>query len=126
MKKVLVAGMLAVCMIALSQQQASAWTNTRIGIGLNWGWSSGGNNLGWGLIRGAQPPGPELYQGNPSYPQYGPFSQQSPQSSLPIQVEQPTYQPSQAGPGMNYGTPYQFATYPRPVYYYYPAPYYSR
>ena len=44
MKKVFAAGMLAICVIALSQQQASAWVNHRFAIGLNWERQSGGNN----------------------------------------------------------------------------------
>ena len=36
MKKILAAGLLAICLIAVSHQQASAWVNARFGIGLNW------------------------------------------------------------------------------------------
>lgn len=123
MRKVFVTGLLAVCLMAVSQQQASAWTNARFGIGMNFGFSSGGNSLGWGIIRGAQPPGPEMYQGNQGYPQFAPLAQQGVEVYSPAPAELPVNQPSQARPNVNYGTPYQFATYPRPVYYY-PAPYY--
>lgn len=58
MKKLLPIGLLAVSIAALSQEQASAWINSRFGIGLNWSWQSGGNNFLWGLFRDGQPPAP--------------------------------------------------------------------
>ena len=58
MRKIFATGMLAICLIALSQQQASAWTSWKFGIGLDIGWSSGGNNLLWGAWQNGQPPGP--------------------------------------------------------------------
>ncbi len=57
MKKILAIGMLAVGLMAVSHQQASAWVNTKFGIGMNFDWSSGGNTLLWGLIRDGQPGG---------------------------------------------------------------------
>ena len=37
MKKIVpLAGLIAVSLMAFSQQQASAWVNQRFGIGLNW------------------------------------------------------------------------------------------
>ena len=36
MKKVFASGLAAICVIALAQQPASAWVNTRFGIGLSW------------------------------------------------------------------------------------------
>ncbi len=59
MKKILAIGVLAIGMMAISQQQASAWVNTRFGMGLNFDWSSGGNTLLWGLIRDGQPGAPD-------------------------------------------------------------------
>ena len=73
MKKALAIGILAITAIALSQQQASAWVNTRFGIGPNWEYQSGGNNWGWGAFRNGQPPGPEALGGyGHSFPQHGP------------------------------------------------------
>jgi len=57
MKKILGLGLLAVC-LAMSERPASAWVNSKFGIGLNWNWQSGGNNFLWGLFRNGQPPGP--------------------------------------------------------------------
>ncbi len=68
MKKFLVTGALALSIAALSQQQASAWTNFRVGLGLNLGWQSGGNNWLWGAFRNGQPPGPEFGGGIYGYP----------------------------------------------------------
>src|SRR5688572_5482034 len=61
MKKILMTGLLAISALALSQQEASAWINSRFGIGLNWDWLSGGNSFLWGAWRNGQPPGPEAY-----------------------------------------------------------------
>ena len=124
MKNVLVAGMLAICVIAVSQQQASAWVNQKFGFGINWEMQSGGNSICKGLWHNGQPPSPETMQGSSygNYPQYG-----APQFSQ-AQVEMPAYQSTYAPPSVNYGMPsYQFATYPRQTYYY-PAPsyYYGR
>jgi len=58
MKKILPISLLTLCFAAIAQDQASAWINSRAGIGLNWSWQSGGNNLFWGLFRDGQPPAP--------------------------------------------------------------------
>lgn len=58
MKKILPISLLTLCFAALTQDQASAWINSRFGIGLNWSWQSGGNNFLWGLFRDGQPPCP--------------------------------------------------------------------
>jgi hypothetical protein len=120
MKKILAIGILAVTAIAFSQQQASAWVNTRFGVGLNWEYQSGGNTFGWGLYRNGQPPGPETFSGSQAqpFPHFG----SAPQSPTPYAYDMPSYQPTYAGQPMplqqQYGQPFQFATYPRPVYYY--------
>ena len=56
MKKFLTLGALALTLAVLSTQQASAWTNFKFGVGLNFGYQAGGNNFGWGLFRNGQPP----------------------------------------------------------------------
>jgi hypothetical protein len=58
MRKLLPIGLLTLCFAITSQERASAWINSRFGIGLNWSWQSGGNNLLWGLFRDGQPPAP--------------------------------------------------------------------
>jgi hypothetical protein len=44
-----------------------AWKNNQLGLGLNWCYQSGGNNLFWGLFRNGQPPGPDCGVGCPGY-----------------------------------------------------------
>jgi hypothetical protein len=124
MKKVLVAGMLAVCLVAVSQQQASAWCNHRFSIGFNWERQSGNNDFFWGLFHNGQVPGPEIFHGGWSHsppvviaPQ---FYILSPHGS----VDMLNYEPAYAQPGVNYPQPYHFATYQRPAYYYPAPPYY--
>jgi hypothetical protein len=121
MKKILAIGLLALGAFALSQQQASAWCNSRFNIGMSWEHSSGGNNALWGAWRNGQPPGPEAW-GNGGYgygygyPGGQHYHSSAPQSSMPYAYETPVA-PSYAQP-MPMQQPYQFATYPRPVYYY--------
>ena len=75
MKKFVVMGALAVALAVCSHQEASAWVNAKFGVGLNWAYQSGGNNLLWGVYRNGQPPaccdgpgcGPGFYG-----PGYGP------------------------------------------------------
>jgi hypothetical protein len=128
MKKIVLAGLFAVSLMAFSQDQASAWVNSRFGVGLNWAWQSGGNNLGWGAWRNGQPPGPESFGSNfmpmQGFPGFGGAPMPT---AAPVQnaYDYPAAQPQYPVP---YPSPYQFATYPRPIYYY-PAPsyyYYGR
>ena len=127
MKKIVLAGLIAVCVIALSQQQASAWINSRFGVGLNWEAQSGGNNFGWGLWRNGQPPGPEAFGGSQGGSGFSaPFAAPAPHSYAPMPQ---SYDAPAAPYAGQYASPYQFANYPRPVYYYYPTPsyyYYGR
>lgn len=58
MTKILPIGMLTLFLALAAHQQASAWINSRFGVGFNWSWQSGGNNLLWGLLRDGQPPAP--------------------------------------------------------------------
>lgn len=56
MKKMLVASVVAVALVATVEQQASAWTKFSFGVGLNASYEGGGNSLLWGLIKGAPSP----------------------------------------------------------------------
>src|SRR5688572_8902277 len=58
MKKILAAGLIAISMIAMTQQQASAWVQSRFSVVLNWDWQGAGNSFFWGLWRSGQIPGP--------------------------------------------------------------------
>ncbi|MCI0464046.1 MAG: hypothetical protein L0Z62_44495 [Gemmataceae bacterium] len=55
MKRFLVMSVLALGMVALSQQHASAWI--KLSIGFNFSFESGNNNLLWGFFRDGQLPG---------------------------------------------------------------------
>lgn len=142
MKKIVLAGLVAVSMLAITQQQASAWVNSRFGIGLNWNFQSGGNQILWGAWRNGQVPGPEAYDshghghhsnGGGMQQFYAPPPQgyyggaPMPQPYAPQGSFSPTMEPPIAR--QQYQPLYQFANYPRQsfypsYYYYYPTPYY--
>jgi hypothetical protein len=119
MKRIALAGLAAICLIAVSQQQASAWVNNRFSIGLTWHRQSGGNNLGWGAWRNGQPPGPESFAHGPFSPSTVPYYGGTP--AQPNHAYPQTAEPAYAGQN---ATPFTFASQPRQTYYYYPAPAY--
>jgi len=88
MKKICSIGLLAICCVALSHQEASAWINTRFGIGLGYQWQSGGNSFGH-IWQNGQVPGPEAYGVAPSY---YPYPQQYPTYAPPVQYYSPHHQ----------------------------------
>lgn len=132
MKKILAIGVLTICSIAFTQQQASAWINSRFGVGLNWDWQSGGNSILWGAWRNGQPGGPDPAPGGPLKQHYAPhFQPYCPPPAAPAYAPAPlghsaapATTPMAAYPGNQFAMPYQFATYPRPVQYNYGNPYY--
>jgi hypothetical protein len=134
MKKMVLAGLLAISLIAMSQQNASAWVNSKFGIGLNWSRQSGGNNFLWGAFHNGQPPGPDAfgtggYQSVPSFAPSMPYHSSAPQYQAPAPMANYQY-PAQQNPNAGsyfYNSPFQFASYPREsafYYYYTPAPMY--
>jgi hypothetical protein len=73
MKKLLSMGLLTLCALAASQQQAHAWVNAKFSVGLNWQLQSANNNWLWGFWKNGQVPGPEAFgqpAGGPGF--YGP------------------------------------------------------
>ena len=138
MTKILTAGLLAIALIAMSQQQASAWTNSKFGIGLNWERQSGANNFFWGAWKNGQVPGPEAF-GQPGggympqgggFPYFGTGPQGYPQGmpqAFPTQTAPPQtalHQQAYYGMAQNYSpNPYQAVSY-QPNGYYYPNYYY--
>ncbi len=122
MKKVVLTGLLALGVLAISHQQASAWVNSRFGIGLNWDRQSGGNNFLWGAYRNGQPPGPEAFGdgfnagGFPASPFSGPMPTPFGGAPMPQGFAPPAPMPSSIEPPYagQFATPFQFATYPRP------------
>ena len=61
MKKILSIGLLTVCALAISEQQAHAWVNAKFSVGLNWHLQSANNNVFWGMWKNGQVPGPEAF-----------------------------------------------------------------
>ncbi len=61
MKKLLSMGLLTVCALAVAEQQAQAWVNSKFSIGLNWQTQAANNNFLWGVFKNGQVPGPEAF-----------------------------------------------------------------
>lgn len=134
MKKFLSLSIVAVALVAVAQQEASAWSNIKFGAGVNMSWQTGDNTLLWGLFRNGQippPPGfgaPHLPPGMP-VPPMGPGGPPHPAEfygaqqniSAPAQMQQnvrasyqqPVY--SMPAPGYQYYSPaYQTPGYAYP------------
>jgi hypothetical protein len=56
-KKFLIVGALALGLVFVGQQRASAWIKFNVGFGFNWTFESGNNCWLWGLFRNGQLPG---------------------------------------------------------------------
>jgi hypothetical protein len=111
MKKFLTAGVLALTVAACSHQQASAWINCKFGIGLNWNWQSGGNNMLWGVFRNGQPGAPDWEchrQCGYNYAGYGSPMMSSPMG-YPSADFHAAYMPATT-PAVQYG-PYGYSGY---------------
>lgn len=67
MKKIILAGLLALPFAALSVQPAQAWFKFNAGVGANLGWQSGGSkNWMWGMYKSSDTPlVSQYYQGVP-------------------------------------------------------------
>ncbi len=129
MKKIVAAGLLAVCAMLANQQEASAWINAKFSIGMNWEYQSGGNSFGWGLWQNGQPGGggdcyapycaPQpYYAAAPSYYQPS-YAAQQPAYAYPNVAQQPGYaypnvaqqQPRYAAPQNYYQPSYNTSPY---------------
>jgi hypothetical protein len=146
MKKLLSMGLLTLCALALTQQQAHAWVNAKFSVGLNWHIQSANNNVLWGMWKNGQVPGPEAFGGGagpfPSgvgpgpymtpagqFPFFGSNPQGTPQSqpaSFPAQTAPPPtiaavpQQPYYGMPQNGNSNPYQTVSYQQNSGYYYP------
>jgi hypothetical protein len=139
MKKLFVASALALALTMASHQRASAWSEFKFGVGLNFGWVGGGNSVLWGAYRSAPTPGgqdlPSHYLGSvPAAPGYGGFDHAPAAPDWHPPVPHADAQPMPSGPA-NYGvqqafTPYysgyQPASYTVPSYYQAPTYWYGR
>ncbi len=114
MKKILVPALLATCVLAAVHQEASAWINSRFGMGLHWDWQSSNNKLFWGAWKNGNPPGPEAFGGSygPAYyaPSYAaPYA--APHAFGPMSYDPYAFLPAY---GSGYETP-SFETYTQPL-----------
>ena len=57
MKRMIVAGLLALAALVGTQQKASAWCRWNFNAGINWNYEGGGNSLLWGLYQSSPAPG---------------------------------------------------------------------
>jgi hypothetical protein len=112
MKKLLATSLLALTVLAGTEQSASAWCHFKFGIGLNMEFSSGNNCTAWGLFRNGQ------YPDGMGYPMFaGPMSDWYAPAPAPVS---PTPDPKTPRPGSSYGAPgsgYAAGYYPAPYYY---------
>jgi hypothetical protein len=136
MKKLLAASVLALALVAGSQQPASAWCNFKFGVGLNMEFSSGNNNCFWGMFKSGQVPdgsgyspfvggSPFGYAGGP----FGGYNSPSPYYASPdpgFTAPAPTPLPAHPGPASQTGA-YASYYYPQtaPANYNQPANYYQ-
>jgi hypothetical protein len=122
MKKLLAASVLALALVAGTQQQASAWSHFKFGVGMNIDWSCGDNNLLWGVYRC----GPAPQNNGPLGGYYAPTPVPS-AAPAPFYFGQPNSAPPTSAPAQYQGAPAgtQVASYPQNYYYqgnsYYPA-----
>jgi hypothetical protein len=122
MKKFLLAGLIAVSLVALSQQHAAAWCKFGIGASFNCTYMSGGKHLSWnseqppppgccdhgGGPYGYMPPGFTTPTGLPS----GSAGNPTPQAPAAAQTPMPPSHGAMADPSQwNYGQAYQTVGY---------------
>ncbi len=119
MRKLFTMSVLALTLVLVSSQQASAWSNIKFGVGMNFHWQTGDNNLLWGVFRNGQIPGPGPYGpmyggghgGGDGFPMY--YEQAATQNAKPATT--PTQAPANAS---------QTSYNPNPYGYYQPVGYY--
>jgi hypothetical protein len=78
MKRFLMGCTLAVALLAMSEQKASAWSKFNFGVGLNIGWEKADNSWLWGFYRNGPVPGSDghgvastiTWEGKGSHSQY--------------------------------------------------------
>ena len=118
MKKLVASGLLAVALLATSQQQASAWINARFGIGMNWEFSSGNNCLLGGLWSNGQAPGPMNFQphwangGDCYVGGFGHPGHAAAPYAAPYQYAAQPYAAPYQYAAQPYANPYQLTSYP--------------
>ena len=117
MKKFALVCLLALPLVALSQQEAAAWTKFRLGFSFNTSYESGGKKLMW---LSDQPPPPVCAA--PVVPHgYAPGHSQNTTPSMPAAAD--ATPPASVQPTA-YSASWYYPSYYQPVSYYYQAPSY--
>jgi hypothetical protein len=112
MKKLMAASVLALLVLASSQQSASAWHSCRFSIGMNFECHGGGNCILWGLLRGG--PSPEGWYPGLYDTGHGPLAEWHAPAPTPVTPNgRPQSSPAGAGQGA-------YAGYYYNPYYYHP------
>jgi hypothetical protein len=129
MKKLVLASAAALCVLAASQQQASAWSSFKLGVGAQLSWERGGDSsFLWGASKSADLTGWSTYnfQGQPNPNFQGGLAgydgapvYQAPQPEKHGQFQAP--QPAPAGAAQGAAKGVQPVSY-LPVGYYYQTP----
>ncbi len=110
----------AAAVLAMVPQQASAWSNIKFGVGLNFEASCGNNNLLWGTFVNGQVPGyGGGYGGYYEAPMIVPGHAYADQAQPAAPAAQPKAQNAQNMPA----NPYHYSSY-QPGYYYQDPGYY--
>ncbi len=122
MKKLLGLGVVALGLALVSIQEASAWSNVKFGVGLNFQWQAANNAVGKHLWRNGPTPGHGYGYGHGYGHGYGyaPYGQFSAPAPTPAEQEAPTVLPN-SGVGLQ-ATPVHFqpASYNYAPSYYFP------
>jgi len=110
MKKFALMCLLALPVVALSQQQAAAWTKFRLGFSFNVGYEAAGHKLLW---YSEQPP-PPVYPGHHPPPPPVPFGQNAKQ---PMPAAADATPPATVQPTV-YSASWYYQSYYQPTSYY--------
>lgn len=128
MRKFLTLSIMAAALTCVSHQQASAWHNLHLKIGMDWSWQSGNNKWLWGLMSSGEPMAPlPSHHMTPVYPQYygpQPVVQYALPHHTPATQNQgrsgaPNDQPASTVRQAWYSTSYYYGYGVQPVNYYY-------
>ncbi len=98
MKRLMVMGLTALGLVLAMQQQASAWSKFKFGIGFNISWEGANNCFLFGLLKGGPAPG-QAVDGSVAN-MAGGFASGNPDPNMPPGAP-PPYSPGITGDGLN-------------------------
>ncbi len=117
MKRMFVAGALALALTAAGRQEASAWCRFNFGVGLNISYESSGHTFSscWNCTSNPAPPCWSPYcaspfAGYPAYPgyAYGSYGAAAPYAQTAPAATAPAYRPAAAAPAQTQQVGYYF------------------